>query len=80
MLGLGPSLGALLSTGVYKMLKFLRYEEVCGTEDRDDTMLVAKIETSDRDKSSSSSQDVALQNRGRSGSSRLNQRKSEESV
>lgn len=26
------------------MLKFLHYEEVCGAEDRDDTMLVTRIE------------------------------------
>jgi len=35
--GLGPSLGGLLASGVYMLLKFLRYEEVNGTADRDET-------------------------------------------
>ena len=35
--GLGPSLGGLLASGVYMFLKFLRYEEVNGTADRDET-------------------------------------------
>lgn len=30
---------------MYTLLKFLQYQEVCGTEDRDDTMLVARIES-----------------------------------
>ena len=34
----------MVGTGLYKLLIFLRYEEVCGAEDRDDTMLVVRIE------------------------------------
>ena len=37
-------MGGLVSTGVYTLLKVLRYAEVNGTEDRDDTMLVARLE------------------------------------
>lgn len=40
---LGPALGALLSTGLYVMMKVLDYEKVNGTQDRDDTILVAHI-------------------------------------
>jgi hypothetical protein len=34
-LGVGPSLGALLASAVYKVLKFLKYHEVNGTQDRE---------------------------------------------
>jgi hypothetical protein len=34
------------------MLKFLRYEEVNGSEDRDDTMLIARLEREPLEKSS----------------------------
>jgi hypothetical protein len=37
-------MGGIVSTGVYTLFKTLRYTEVNGTEDRDDTMLVARIE------------------------------------
>lgn len=37
-------MGGLVSTGVYTLLKVLRYTDVNGTEDRDDTMLVARVE------------------------------------
>ena len=33
-LGVGPSLGALLGSAVYKVLKHLNYHEVNGTQDR----------------------------------------------
>jgi hypothetical protein len=33
-----------LATGVYKLLKLLNYADVNGAEDRDDTMVVARIE------------------------------------
>ena len=34
-LGVGPGLGALLASAVYKVLKLLKYHEVNGTQDRD---------------------------------------------
>ena len=37
MVGLAPSLGAGLAAGLYIVLKQLRYDEVNGTADRDDT-------------------------------------------
>ena len=42
-IGVGPSLGAILSTGLYTMMKLLDYVKVNGTQDRDDTILVAQI-------------------------------------
>ena len=39
MSGVGPSLGAVVSTGLYMTLKVLNYEDVNGTADRDDTPL-----------------------------------------
>jgi aquaporin related protein len=41
--GVGPGLGAILSTGLYIMMKVLDYDKVNGTQDRDDTILVAHI-------------------------------------
>jgi Major intrinsic protein len=43
MPGVGPFLGAIVSTGLYTMMKVLDYEKVNGTQDRDDTVLVAHI-------------------------------------
>jgi len=37
--GLGPLLGAVVSTGLYILLKILNYEDVNGSADRDDTSL-----------------------------------------
>ena len=42
-IGLGPSLGAILSTGLYTMMKILNYDKVNGAQNRDDTILVAQI-------------------------------------
>jgi hypothetical protein len=42
-IGVGPGLGALLSTGLYVLMKVLDYEKVNGSQDRDDTLLVAQI-------------------------------------
>jgi hypothetical protein len=36
--GVGPSLGAVLSTGLYMMLKVLNYEDVNGSADRDEAI------------------------------------------
>ena len=36
-IGVGPGLGAILSTGLYTMMKVLDYDKVNGTQDRDDT-------------------------------------------
>lgn len=44
--GVGPSLGAMVSTGFYTMLKVLNYHEVNGTQDRDDTLLRDKAKNS----------------------------------
>jgi aquaporin rerated protein, other eukaryote len=44
ILGLGPCLGALLSTGFYRLLKGLNYQEVNGTQDRDDTKVVVQTQ------------------------------------
>jgi Major intrinsic protein len=41
--GVGPGLGAIVSTGLYTMMKVLDYDKVNGTQDRDDTLLVAHI-------------------------------------
>jgi aquaporin related protein len=41
--GVGPGLGAIVSTGLYTMIKVLDYEKVNGTQDRDDTLIVAHI-------------------------------------
>jgi hypothetical protein len=55
--GVGPGLGAILSTGLYIMMKVLDYDKVNGTQDRDDTILVAHIMP--RPATSSSSTDSA---------------------
>jgi aquaporin rerated protein, other eukaryote len=39
MLGVGPSLGAVVSTGLYMTLKVLKYDDVDKAADRDDTPL-----------------------------------------
>lgn len=39
MLGVGPSLGAIVSTGLYMTLKVLNYDDVDEAADRDDTPL-----------------------------------------
>jgi aquaporin rerated protein, other eukaryote len=41
--GLGPSLGAMLAAAIFKILKLLEYELNNGDQDRDDTMLIARI-------------------------------------
>jgi aquaporin rerated protein, other eukaryote len=41
--GVGPGLGAIVSTGLYTMMKVLDYDKVNGTQDRDDTLLIAHI-------------------------------------
>jgi hypothetical protein len=43
ILGVGPFLGALVSTGLYATMKVLEYDKVNGTQDRDDTILIAHI-------------------------------------
>ena len=44
ILGVGPFLGSLVSTGFYRLLKALNYQEVNGTQDRDDTMVITKAQ------------------------------------
>lgn len=39
MEGAGPGLGAIISTGLYTLLKVLNYYDVNGTQDRDETHL-----------------------------------------
>jgi hypothetical protein len=72
------------------MLKFLQYEQVNGTQDRDDTMFVAKIESSEALSSGRVVELDAIQRDRRGGNgeldvaaviqSRLDRRKSEETV
>jgi hypothetical protein len=59
LLGVGPFLGAILSTGLYILMKVLDYEKVNGTQDRDDTILIAHIVTRPTTSGSSSTDHYA---------------------
>ena len=41
--GVGPGLGALLASAIYKILKLLDYEQNNGSQDRDDTMQIVRL-------------------------------------